>query len=616
MGFFRRLKTTLQASPRRPADLWIALIVLNGLIFLPSVLLRSEKSLLLPLPPLHEPGHWFNLFAFFVRREGQDLFRLCADLLAMVTLMALVSRFSWKRWVRYLLWPVYLLLLAYQSYDFTIRALFGQKPLLYSDVLHLRDALTLASDLTASLALTLAGIAALLALLAWASAYLFKALELGLERLPFNRKTLMAGLTVWGSVLVLGLAFGWADYRPTVQWVAPRFVANLETSGRWRAAVESLPARLPVDSSYFAYDGLRLQYRPDVYFIVLESYGKILARDSHLQGPYRRLMEQMQRDFGRRGWHCATNYSEAPVKGARSWLSAATLLTGLRLDNQVAFDLFQEHAGDFPHLVRFLNRHNYFTLLLQPPTRPRHGLPVADPFGFEQVVHYDTLKYRGPEYGWGIIPDQYSLGYVHHHYLRRTYRPTFLFFETVTSHAPWGPLPPLVDDWRALNGRPVPPASPDTIHLALWQDVVLVAQNAALRARRALRLGGALDPGSYFQHVAYDWNVISDYLLRQAPDHSLFIIVGDHQPPFLTPMEYGYQTPIHLLSKDPALIQLCRDYGFETGLSKDPGRPGVLRHEGIFSFLVQLLARHYGAEGYGPPPQYHSAGVPFPLAEP
>jgi hypothetical protein len=215
-----------------------------------------------------------------------------------------------------------------------------------------------------------------------------------------------------------------------------------------------------------------------------------------------------------------------------------------------------------------------------------------------------------------LIPDQYSLGYAHQNYLRRTYRPCFTFFETVSTHAPWGPLPPLVDDWRTLNQKQTRPLAPDTVRLAFWQDLVLLAQRTALKARYHLRIGGALDHGNYFQHITYDWNVIRDYIMEKAPDNSLFIIVGDHQPPILPTMESGFGTPLHLISRDADLIQLSRKYGFTAGLQKDPDRSDTLRHEGIFSLLVRLLTEHYGAWWEGSPPQYHPAGVPFPRPSP
>jgi len=80
----------------------------------------------------------------------------------------------------------------------------------------------------------------------------------------------------------------------------------------------------------------------------------------------------------------------------------------------------------------------------------------------------------------------------------------------------------------------------------------------------------------------------------------VFVIVGDHQPPVVSRHARSFDTPLHVVSRDAALIDAW------PGLT--PGwRPqgDTLDHASHFSRTVHALAARYGDD----PPEVLDAGV-------
>jgi hypothetical protein len=91
-----------------------------------------------------------------------------------------------------------------------------------------------------------------------------------------------------------------------------------------------------------------------------------------------------------------------------------------------------------------------------------------------------------------------------------------------------------------------------------------------------------------------------DYLVRFARDRAvdapLIILFGDHQPPTITPEHLGKETPIHVLSKDQALIDVFISHGFLPTLDLTGTDPRPIRHEGFLSLLLKAMCAAYGTE--------------------
>ena len=105
-------------------------------------------------------------------------------------------------------------------------------------------------------------------------------------------------------------------------------------------------------------------------------------------------------------------------------------------------------------LVTMFQRGGYHALALVP------GMLVAWPegafYGYDDVYDYDRLGYQGPPFGWWSVTDQYALAMLDRHEIAPGARaPRFVFFSTISTHAPFTPAPPYQADWaRVLTPYP------------------------------------------------------------------------------------------------------------------------------------------------------------------
>jgi hypothetical protein len=298
------------------------------------------------------------------------------------------------------------------------------------------------------------------------------------------------------------------------------------------------------------------------------------------------------------GWHGASGKSIAPVFGGLSWLSAGSLLLGTSIKHQPTFEVLRPHFPSYPHLVRVFRQQGYATATLQPPVRKRAGVSVGNPYEFDRTFYLADLEYQGPRYGWGIVPDQYSLAFAHRRFVEKSDPPSFLFFETVAPHGPWTEEPPpLVEDVSVLN-RPERPSNTGGTPATIPPNVS--AQNLPSAGTKQTR---------FFRKIEYDWRVLTDYLRTQAPPNSLVVVVGDHQPSMAEGESFA--TPLHVLSRDEALVRRFEQYGFDSGLRPTPGSD-TLHHAGVYSLLMRVITAHDRAQPGRPKtslPPYRPQGV-------
>ena len=219
-----------------------------------------------------------------------------------------------------------------------------------------------------------------------------------------------------------------------------------------------------------------------------------------------------------------------------------------------------------PHLVKFLKNQGYHTVLLAPADRERPGLVDVNRYGYDERVRFDQLFYKGRRWGWGIVPDQYSLFFTQERYLARARRPLFFNFHMVSSHAPWKVVPKLVRDWRTLRK---PDAAPIE---GLYDGSPYRAFKHFLRDNEFEHMGELKSKiaRGYRKSIAYDFDVIAKYV-RQLRGDALVVLIGDHQPPFLATGMENFDTPIHVLvarsrAADGAVAQRLR-----RGLAAQPG---------------------------------------------
>ncbi|HEY3497380.1 MAG TPA: hypothetical protein VGK73_21940, partial [Polyangiaceae bacterium] len=176
-------------------------------------------------------------------------------------------------------------------------------------------------------------------------------------------------------------------------------------------------------------DDLQKLTGSDVYLFFVESYGETTYRDPAKAARALPLYQTIERDLGARGFAIASSVLESPTAGGGSWLAHATFAAGVKVTDQLGYDLLT--AAQPPTLSDFFDRAGYHTVLVQPGTTRAN--PQGEFLHFDQRYYAAAFDYRGPDIGWGRYPDQYVIDFVHRREPPRGV-PRFFEYVLVTSH--------------------------------------------------------------------------------------------------------------------------------------------------------------------------------------
>ncbi len=188
----------------------------------------------------------------------------------------------------------------------------------------------------------------------------------------------------------------------------------------------------------------------DVIVIFVESYGRTSIDTPYYAEVHRATLEESAERLGQLGLAMRSGFALAPTRGGQSWLSHATLMNGLWIDDQARYGAAL--ASGRETLFHIAARSGFRTAAVMPAITLEW--PESAFMGFETVLAAADLGYRGKPFNWVTMPDQFTLAALDR--LLRSggdERPLFAQVALVSSHAPWVPVPTLLD-WDALgDGR-------------------------------------------------------------------------------------------------------------------------------------------------------------------
>ncbi|MDI9550059.1 MAG: sulfatase-like hydrolase/transferase [Chloroflexota bacterium] len=571
---------------------WLSFLLLNALLFLPLYLLDLESSTFLPKISL-QPGHPVQAMAeLFVRRENADIFRLSAELLLLVSLYANVRRLRGPA-LRSAIVVAYIVILVYQVYEGVTVSLYKADPAFYNQFFLARDGVGfLVRHLSISIPAMMLGAIIFAAALGVVSS-LLKTLFRGIAVDDLSR-----GSRVTLAALALALIFSgataqqaFAQPESVVNSLLLKLRANIDESIRLYRDVSAFD-----DETFrraYALDALTLAETPNIYLIFVESYGSVLYRRPDFELAYSALLLELESELTAGGWHVASTLSESTTWGGGSWLAYTSALFGMPIEAHPQYlallDRFGNAENPYPSLARLLQAQGYHTIWISSIAEEITDAlwqQYRDFFGIETWLRHSELAYDGAQYGWGPAPpDQYVLEYTRANVVKTDPRPAFLFFITQNSHFPWQ-TPPLVENWRALLEL-----DPDGQERDDAEDV----------PHQALRI-------AYMNAIEYELRFLTQSVLDSEDETALFVFVGDHQPPRVSRRNDSFDTPIHILTRNPRIAAELGALGFHDGLVV-PVEESGMKHEGLYSLLRYLLAAGYGIEG-SDLPAYLPEGVP------
>ena len=356
------------------------------------------------------------------------------------------------------------------------------------------------------------------------------------------------------------------------RWVGPGWAANLtESVSIWRLTQSSIQT-----DAYRELRNTPPREQPDLELLIIESYGKVVHTAPQMQDRWRALLDDLEPELTQQGWYMASGWARASVSGGRSWISDASTLSGIQIRYESVWSHVQPHISQLTHLPGWLDQHGYETLVCRPKDRARMGLALRNDFGWRHTVFADDLDYRGPSFGWGGIPDQFSLGHVYEAVLPTLSPPRMVFFHGVSSHGPWKEPPPLVDDWRTLSSNESGGAIAELGFESSTNILKIQARRYGKKSkniRRARRLKYPEYARSYLDVVEYTFrSMVATLPLHPGDNDRIVVIYGDHQPALLPP-EGDFGVPVHILSTDKAWLAPFEAEGFTPGLH--PSDQGV-----------------------------------------
>ncbi len=288
----------------------------------------------------------------------------------------------------------------------------------------------------------------------------------------------------------------------------------------------------------------------DVILGFVESYGLSAVNDPRYAPVIRPRLRDMQARIEAEGLHMVTGTLVSPVQGGQSWLAHGTLLSGLWIDNQLRYDLMLAHRPDT--LIDDFRRAGHRTVALMPAIT-RSWL-AGRRLGYDRIYGANDIDYRGPPLNWVTMPGQFTWSFLEQDIREPGRPPLFAEVALISSHAPWTPILPVLDDWSSIGDGQVfqPWADAGVAPALLWQDAARVREHFAL----------AID---------YALAAATGYAERFVDRGTLLILLGDHHPARLTTGEdAGRSVPIHVISGDPALLEPFLHSGFRRGALPPP----------------------------------------------
>lgn len=486
---------------------------------------------------------------------------LSLELAICVVLLALTHRIK-GRIARTALPALWVVLIAGHYLDVTAPGLYGRDFNLYWDSQHLGN---VAAMLARDVPWWLIGAAVVFASILTTLAFLLSRLALGQiaalmpQRLP--RRVLTAS-----AMLVILLFVGQRVSATSVVPFADPVTEAYARQARYVLAMLGPGATAPVLGESPAFEGqLRGLEGSDVLLVFLESYGAVTYETPEMAAALRNSRAALDAAVHESQLEVVSAYVDSPTFGASSWLAHLSLLSGVEVRDQYAYTSLM--ASTRPTILTHARSLGYRTIGLMPGMR--QPWPEGAFYGFDDIYGHDALQYKGPQFGWWAIPDQYALAKLDS--LERPgapRAPVFVVFPTSTTHAPFGPVAPYQPDWsRVLTDSPY---DADDVE----------------RSMAAVPDLTNLSP-SYVRAMAYDFYTLAGYL-REQKSAPLIIVIGDHQPPAaVSGRGASWRVPVHVISGKRPIVQRLIDDGFRPGLQ--PSQPALGPMHGLVPVFLDAF---------------------------
>jgi hypothetical protein len=291
----------------------------------------------------------------------------------------------------------------------------------------------------------------------------------------------------------------------------------------------------------------------DVVLTFVESYGRTAVEDPRYAREVDAALNKGTGTLAAAGFSARSGWLTSPVAGGGSWLAHATFSSGLWIDNQQRDRSLT--TSDRLTLTSAFQRADWRTVAVMPGNTT--AWPEAQFYGFDHVDDARTMGYRGLNFSWSPMPDQYALArFQKTEYGRRDRGPLMSEVVLTSSHVPWTPVPKLrawkdVRDGTENDAAVRATDGPDVV----WQDPERVRDG-------------------YRDSIVYSVNSLISWVQTYGDDNLVLVFLGDHQPsPVITGQGASRDVPITVVARDPKVLDRIDGWGWTDGLKPAPQAP-------------------------------------------
>jgi hypothetical protein len=374
-----------------------------------------------------------------------------------------------------------------------------------------------------------------------------------------ERRVLM--LASAACVLVFGVQLITSRVAVVTTPVSATYLRQVRLVADGLGGSRTIPPSPSMDSSFAAIRGA------DVFLVFIESYGAVADRPD-VASALEPARARFETDIHSTGRGAVSAYVESPTFGGSSWLAHISLLSGIEIrDPDSNARLMTQHRET---LVSTFSHHGYRTIALMPGLRQKW--PEGAFYRFDDIYGADRLAYRGPEFGWFALPDEFTLAQFDHLEAAAPRGPRFVVFPTISTHFPFSPTPPYQSDWsRMLDQKPYDGP-------------------AIVRAYARQPDWTNFTPG-YIEAMSYDLAVLGGYLKQHADRDLVMILLGDHQPPAAVSGEgASWNVPVHIVASRRPLLDDFLRLGFQEGVHAHG--PSVAKMHALVPLLLKAFDGH------------------------
>ncbi len=393
---------------------------------------------------------------------------------------------------------------------------------------------------------------------------------------PWAVRTFSAWVLSFGAALLAASHLAWVP--GTGRWVSnavlPTFAQQVgllwDAHAPGRLAYE-LPSITPTEDALGTHGPAVFSAlaKRDVNIIFLESFGAVLYDHPQARGATDPARHKLQAALTASGRHVVSGFFRSPTVGGASDLAHLSLLSGVDLSDARRHNLLL--TTQRPTLLHLFKQAGYQTFGVYHAVSwpwPEHAF-----YGFDHFIDGAALAYDGPPITFWKIPDQVAMARYEQMFPRTPESaPRVLFFATISSHFPFSPVPPYQPDWqRVLTDTPFDAQDLQAIanHRVNWLDMRT----------------------DYLATVNYVYRWLNGYFSLPERRESIYVLVGDHQPTAnITGVGASWDVPVHIISRDAALLARFKAQGFSDGMWPDRKVLGGLHH------LTSLLLDAFGPD--------------------